>query len=41
MVKANKIPYRYSEGENQAYNSLGNLVKRKMMFDVPMGAGII
>jgi hypothetical protein len=41
IVKANKIPYRYSEGADLAYSSLGNLVKRKMMFDVPMGAGII
>ena len=41
VVRSNKVPFRYSEGENQAYNSPFNKARRYMMFDGPLSAGLI
>jgi hypothetical protein len=41
VVKAARVPFRYSESGAGDYGSLPNLARKFMMFDGPISAGLI
>ncbi len=41
VVRAARVPFRYSEGGKDDFFSLPNLARKWVMFDGPISAGLI